>query len=226
MSDQRPISRASVLRMELYLDVLDRARSEGRSFITSAEIGEQTGVSPEKVRQDLFSLGTNGRPKVGYNVEELLRLIRSVFGLDTVKKACLVGFGNLGRALAASEIWADAGFVLAAIFDREPSVIGTRLGHLRVRSIAEVFGVVRAEGITAGVVAVPSDAAQEVADILVSAGIRGIWNFARVKLRLPEHVAVENQSLSLGLVTLSYAMKAKIVNERNDCAARVDEPQA
>lgn len=208
MSDQRPISRASVLRMELYLDVLDRARADGRPFITSAEIGEYTGVSPEKVRQDLFGLGTNGRPKVGYNVEELVRLIRSVFGLDRVKKACLVGFGNLGRALAASDIWADAGFELAAIFDRDPSVIGMRLNDLKVRSIAEVFGVVRTQGITAGVIAVPSGAAQEVADILVSAGIRGIWNFARVKLRVPEDVAVENQSLSLGLVTLSYAMKA------------------
>ncbi len=209
MSEQRPISRASVLRMELYLDVLERARAETRRFITSAEIGGDTGVSAEKVRQDLFSLGTNGKPKVGYNVDELSSLIRSAFGLDTPKKACLVGYGNLGRALAGSGIWSEAGFELAAIFDKDPSVVGTWLPGLKVRSIAEVFGVVRAEAITAGVIAVPSDAAQEVANILVSAGIRGIWNFARVKLRVPENVAVENQSLSLGLITLSYAMKAR-----------------
>jgi redox-sensing transcriptional repressor len=208
MSESRRPSRASVLRMELYLDVLELRQAEGRRHITSSEIGETIGVSPEKVRQDLFHLGTEGRPKVGYEVDQLAGLIRSVFGLDTVKKACLVGFGNIGRALAGSSIWAKAGFDLVTVFDRDPSVIGTEVGGCRVRSIAEIFGAVKAECIVAGVIAVPASAAQETADLMVSAGIRAIWNFAPVKLHVPEGVVVENQSLAWGLITLSHAIRA------------------
>ena len=194
--------------MELYLEVLEQIQAEGRKSITSSEIGESIGVSPEKVRQDLFRLGTEGKPKVGYEVEPLARLIRSVFDLDTPKKACLVGLGNLGRALAGSSIWSKAGFSLAAIFDRDPSVVGTEAGGIRVRSIAEIFGVVKAEGIVAGVIAVPASAAQETANLMVSAGIRAVWNFAPIKLQVPDGIAVENQSLAWGLITLSHAMKS------------------
>lgn len=208
MNDSKRISRASVLRMELYLEVLEQIQAEGRKSITSSEIGESIGVSPEKVRQDLFRLGTEGKPKVGYEVEPLARLIRSVFDLDTPKKACLVGLGNLGRALAGSSIWSKAGFSLAAIFDRDPSVVGTEAGGIRVRSIAEIFGVVKAEGIVAGVIAVPASAAQETANLMVSAGIRAVWNFAPIKLQVPDGIAVENQSLAWGLITLSHAMKS------------------
>lgn len=208
MRDNKRLSRASVLRMELYLEVLEQLQAEGKQQITSSEIGGAIGVSPEKVRQDLFCLGSEGRPKVGYDVDQLSQLIRSVFDLDTLKKACLVGLGNLGRALAGSTIWNKAGFNLAAIFDRDPSVIGTEAGSLRVRSIAEIFGVVKAEGIVAGVIAVPANAAQETADLMVNSGIRAIWNFAPVKLHVPEGIAVESQSLAWGLITLSHAMKA------------------
>lgn len=210
MSDSRHISRASVIRMELYLEVLEHFQAEGRRNVTSAEIGELTGVSPENVRQDMFQLGTEGKPKVGYDVETLARLIRSVFRLDTPKKTCLVGLGNLGRALAGSTIWGRAGFELQAILDKDPAVIGTEAGGIRVRSIAEIFGVVKAEGIIAGVIAVPASDAQDTADLMVSAGIKAIWNFAPVKLRVPQDVAVENQSLAWGLITLSHSMKSVI----------------
>jgi len=196
--------------MELYLDMLQQLQSEGRAHVTSSEIGAVTGVSPEKVRQDLFRLGSEGKPKVGYEVAQLTALIRSAFDLDSPKKACIVGLGNLGRALAASAIWSGAGFTLAAAFDRDPSVIGTEVAGIRVRSVAEIFGVVKAEGIVVGVIAVPAAAAQETADLMVNAGIQAIWNFAPVKLRTPEHVVVENQSLAWGLITLSHAMKSQI----------------
>lgn len=208
MQDSKRLPRASVLRMELYLDVLEQLQLEGCRNVTSSEIGETLGVAPEKVRQDLFHLGSEGKPRVGYEVDQLAGLIRSVLDLDTVKKACLVGLGNLGKALAGSGIWTKAGFVLAAIFDRDPSVVGTEAGGIRVRSIAEIFGVVKAEGITVGVIAVPAAAAQETAELMVSAGIRAIWNFAPIKLQVPEGIAVENQSLAWGLITLSHAMKS------------------
>jgi len=196
MVENKQLSRASVLRMELYLDVLQQCHAEGRRNITSAEIGEAVGVSPESVRQDLFKLGTTGKSMVGYEVDQLISLLRSVFGLDTLKKICLVGYGNLGRALANSNIWDKAGFELAAIFDKDPNVVGTDVGLLKVRNFAEVFGVVKSEGIVAGVIATPASVAQEIANILINAGIKAIWNFAPVKLHVPEGVAVENQSLA------------------------------
>lgn len=220
MRDSKRLSRASVLRMELYLEVLEQLQAEGQRHVTSSEVGEAIGVSPEKVRQDLFCLGSEGRPKVGYEIDQLAGLIRSVFDLDTPKKACIVGLGNLGRALAGSTIWTKAGFSLAAIFDRDASVVGTEAAGIRVRSIAEIFGVVKAEGIVAGVIAVPASAAQETADLMVNAGIRAIWNFAPVKLHVPEGVSVESQSLAWGLITLSHTMKlARMQEETPDLAA-------
>lgn len=201
------LSRASVLRLELYLEALEQFQKEGKQFVRSSDIGHAVGITDVKVRQDLLHLGADGRPKVGYDVNHLTALVRGVFGLDADKRVCLVGFGNLGKALAGSNIWCKAGFRLAAIFDRDTDVIGTEVGDLRVRNITEIFGVVKSEGIEAGIITVPAAAAQEVADLLVGAGSKAIWNFAPVRLVTPETVVVENQSLAWGLITLSYRLK-------------------
>ena len=207
MNAMRRLSRASVLRLELYLEVLELLQKEGKPFVTSSEIGDAVGISDVKVRQDLLHLGAAGRPKIGYDVPKLAALIREAFGLDTEKPVCLIGFGNLGRALAGSNIWTKAGFSLVAIFDRDPEVVGTEVGELRVRNIAEIFGVVKSKGIETGIIAVPAEAAQAAADLLVTAGVKAIWNFAPVKLLTSETVVVENQSLAWGLITLSHRTK-------------------
>jgi redox-sensing transcriptional repressor len=208
MNKGKRLSRASVLRMELYLEVLEQfQREQEREFITSSEIGTGAGITPVKVRQDLFGLGSAGRPKVGYEVAHLIKTIRGVFDLDREKSACIIGFGNLGRALAGSNIWSKGGYKLVAVFDSDPSVVGTECGSLRVRNITEIFGVVKNEGIEMAVLAVPVVVAQEVADLLVAAGIKAIWNFAPTKLQTPNSIIVENQSLAWGLITLSHRMK-------------------
>lgn len=208
MYKTKRLSRASVVRMELYLEVLEQLQREGQKNVTSTEIGKMLGIPSVNVRQDLFGWGSVGRPKVGYDVKHLLSLIRRLFDLDREKPACIVGFGNLGRALAGSNIWTKAGYKLAAAFDNNPDVIGTGFGDLRVRSIAEIFGVLKTEGIEMAVIAVPAAAAQETADMLVSAGVKAIWNFAPAKLQAPSNVVVENQSLAWGLITLSHRTKS------------------
>ncbi len=214
MRENKKLPRASVLRMELCLELLEQLEADGREFVTSAEIGAATGIAAVKVRQDFFHLGSEGKPKVGYEVAQLGALIRSVLDLETPKKTCLVGYGNLGRALVSSSIWSRAGFKLAAIFDRDTRIIGNQAADLRVRNVTEIFGVVKAEQIIAGVIAVPAQVAQETADMMVGAGIQAIWNFAPVKLHVPDDVVVENQSLAWGLITLSYAMKSNITNDQ------------
>lgn len=207
MNTEKRLSRASVLRLELYLEALEQLQRDGHEFVTSNELGEAAGVASVKVRQDLFGLGSEGRPNVGYDVSRLIRLVRNVFDLDQVKAAAIIGVGNLGRALAGSNIWSKGGCRLAAIFDSDPEVVGTEINGLRVRNITEIFGVVKSEKIEIGVITVPAAAAQEVASTVIAAGVRAIWNFAPTKIAAPDNIVVENQSLSWGLITLSHRMK-------------------
>jgi redox-sensing transcriptional repressor len=201
------LSRACVLRLELYLDFLEQFQKEGKQNVTSSEIGRALGIAPGNVRQDLFGLGSQGRPKVGYEIVHLISLIRQLFDLDREKRTCIVGFGNLGRALAGSNMWVRGGYKLVAIFDNDPQVVGMDFHGLRVRSIAEIFGVIRSEGIEMAVITAPAVAAQEIANIVSTAGVRAIWNFAPIKLITSDQVAVENQSLAWGLITLSHKTK-------------------
>lgn len=204
---EKRVSRACLVRLELYLEVLEQFQRDGRDSVTSAEIGEAVGLAPVKVRQDLFGLGSAGRPKVGYEVAHLIRLLHDIFDIGRIKPACIVGVGNLGRALAGSNIWSRAGYNLVAIFDNDPAVVGTTIGGIRVRSITELFGVTKTERVEMAVITVPASVAQATADLLVSAEIRAIWNFAPVKLHTPSSVVVENQSLAWGLITLSQLTK-------------------
>ncbi len=202
-------SRASIVRLELYLEVLEAFQKEGKETVTSSEIGEATGITSVKVRQDLFGMGSDGRPKVGYEIVHLIRMLRDLFDLDNQKNACIIGCGNLGRALAGSGIWEKSGYKLSAIFDNDPAVISTTINGVKVRNTTELFGVLKASKIEMAVLTVPADVAQEMTDLLVSAGIKSIWNFTPTKLNVPDDVIVENQSLVWGLIALSFRVKSE-----------------
>jgi len=208
MNRKKRLSRACILRLELYLDFLENLQKEGRKSVTSTEIGGALGLDPVKVRQDLFGLGTAaGRPKVGYEVIHLIKMLRGLFDIDRIKPICIVGCGNLGKALAGSDVWEKAGYKLAAAFDNNPDVVGSELAGLNVRSVTEMFGVIKSEGIEAAVITVPVDAAQDTADLLTGAGIKAIWNFAQVNIQAAEEVVVENQFLAWGLIIVSHRAK-------------------
>ena len=199
--------KAIILRLESYLTYLGQLRREGRTSATSEDLARLFGISGSRVRQDLIALGAVGKPKTGYDIAELERLLASALDIRNGKPIALVGFGNLGRALAGSEVWEQGGFRLRAIFDNDPRIIGAEFQGLRVRSMTELFGVVKSEQIEAVCLTVPGAAAQQVADLVAAAGVRAIWNFAPVELKVPEGIIVENQRLEQGLMTLSYRMK-------------------
>ena len=201
------LPRAIILRLESYLTYLGQLRTQGKSTATSEELAKLFGISSSRVRQDLLSLGVVGKPRSGYGIDELEQAIIKALDVDKTKRIALVGFGNLGRALAGSEVWKQGGFELRAIFDNDPSIIGTEFHGLKVRSVTGLFGVIKSEGIEAACITVPGSAAQQVADLLITAGIRGIWNFAPKEIKVPKGVIVENQHLAQGLMTLSYRMK-------------------
>lgn len=199
--------KAIILRLESYLTYLGQLRREGKKTATSEELAKLFGISSSRVRQDLMALGAVGRPRAGYDIEELEQVIIGELDIRQHKAIALIGFGNLGRALAGSEVWERGGFQLRAIFDNDPAVVGSDANGMRVRAMSELFGVISSESIEAICLTVPGSAAQQVADLVVTAGIKGIWNFAPVELTVPQGVVVENQHLEQGLMTLSYRMK-------------------
>ncbi len=200
--------KAYIIRLENYLTYLGQIKAEGKFTATSDDLAKLFGISSSRVRQDIVALGAVGKPKSGYIIADLEDRIRTALDVDNIKYIALIGYGNLGRALARSDLWRQGGFELKSIFDNDPSIIGTEELGIRIRSMTEIFGVIKSEGINAACIAVPSQSAQQVADILVNAGIKGIWNFAPIELKVPDGVIVENQRLEQGLMTLSFRMKS------------------
>jgi redox-sensing transcriptional repressor len=185
------------------------AADVGLRTIASGEIAEAVGVHPDQVRKDLSHLATRGTRGVGYDVRALITETSAILGLDEERRVVLVGFGNLGRALASYEGFAPQGFRLVAVLDADPALIGTRIAGLSVRPAAELARVVRDEQVEMGVVAVPGPAAQQVVDAMVQAGLSAILNFAPVHVRAPEHVAVRRVDLSTELQMLSFHRSAR-----------------
>lgn len=201
------MQRARIFRLESYLDHLTALKRAGRTTVTSEELAGPVGISSSRVRQDLLYLQVEGKPRSGYDIGEVELLVYSELDLLREKDLVLVGCGNLGRALIYSGIWEHSGFQLRGIFDNQTNVIGSILNGFLVRHTSELAGFVRNREIAAACITVPAPAAQAVADVLVNAGIRGIWNFAPTTLVVPDNVIIENQRLEQGLMTLSYAMK-------------------
>jgi len=198
--------RAAIFRLESYAEYVTKIRSEGRATVTSEDLANVVGISSSRVRQDLIGLNVIGKPRTGYDVTDLEILLYAELGLLSEKGMALVGCGNLGRALAHSEIWTHVGFVLRAIFDTADEVVGQTVNGLTVRHVREMHAVVKSESIVSACLTVPASAAQSVANLLVAARIKGIWNFAPVDLDVPSGLIVENQRLEQGLMTLSYLM--------------------
>lgn len=196
----------TISRLTLYLRCLRACRREGVRTISSAGMGERTGISGGQVRKDLSYFGEFGKPGMGYAVDALLDRLSETMGLDRPHTAVVVGAGNLGRALVGYPGFAESGFRVAAVYDNNPAKIGQPIGELPlpildVATLAETNKEIRAEF---GIIATPASAAQEVADALVKAGVRGILNFAPTHINVPETVRARNVDLTRELEVLSY----------------------
>src|SRR5437762_494147 len=156
-------------RLSRYLQVLTQARKMGKETISSQELSEYTHVNSTQIRRDLSGFGKFGKRGVGYNVDSLVSQIRKILRTSGQHNIALFGAGNLGRAIASSDIFADHGFRVVALFDNDTKKIGQKVGHLEVRPTASLPEVVKEEDIVVGVLAVPASSAQEVADALVGA---------------------------------------------------------
>src|SRR6476646_8478535 len=191
-------------RLSRYLQVLTQAKKMGKETISSQELSDYTHVNSTQIRRDLSALGKVGKRGVGYNVDALVSQIRKILRTSGQHNIALFGAGNLGAAIAGSDIFADHGFEVVAMFDIDPAVVGKRVGNLEVRSYDSMGEVVDEEDIVVGVLAVPAGAAQRIADDLVESGVRIIFNYSETLLQVPPDVTVHTSSPAVDLLYALY----------------------
>jgi redox-sensing transcriptional repressor len=191
-------------RLSRYLQVLTQAKKMGKSSISSQAISEYTNVNPTQIRRDLSGFGKFGKRGVGYDIDSLIEQIRKILRTSGQHNIALFGAGNLGQAIATSGVFAAHGFRISAIFDVDPSRVGVRLGDLTVRHYDELASVVADDGVMVGVLAVPGEAAQAVADDLVAAGVKIIFNYSDALLTVPSDVTVHTSSPAVELLYALY----------------------
>lgn len=209
MAKAENIPEPAVRRLSLYLRQLETFRDADRPTVSSRELGEVLGVSDAQVRKDLAYFGQFGHPGIGYRIPELIGRVRRILGTDKKVNVLLVGAGNLGRALVAFRGFLQRGFEVVAVFDKDPALLSTLLpgpGNLRIQPLSEMASAVREHGIRMGILAVPAMAAQAVAEEMVSAGVRGILNFAPVALQVSPDIGVASVDLAVHLEQLSFQL--------------------
>jgi redox-sensing transcriptional repressor len=191
-------------RLSRYLQVLTQARKMGKETISSQELSDYTHVNSTQIRRDLSGFGKFGKRGVGYNVDSLVSQIRKILRTSGQHNIALFGAGHLGRAIASSDIFADHGFRVVAIFDSDPEKIGEDINGVAVRPMEDLRALVEDEDIVVGVLAVPTAAAQELADQLVDAGVKIIFNYSEALLQVPPEVTVHTSSPAVDLLYALY----------------------
>src|SRR3954464_14958250 len=191
-------------RLSRYLQVLTQAKKMGKETISSQELADYTHVNSTQIRRDLSGFGKFGKRGVGYNVDSLVSQIRKILRTAGQHNIALFGAGHLGRAIAGSDVFADHGFQIVAIFDTDQRKGGEQIGDLSVRPYTEMQGAVANEQIVVGVLAVPGGAAQQGAAHLVQAGVKIIFNYSEALLQTPPHVTVHTSSPAVDLLYALY----------------------
>lgn len=198
----KPVSGPSLRRLPTYLHLLEELQAKGIGLVSCPMLAERLGLDPTQVRKDIAMTGLPGRPKVGYETPLLIQAIRGYLHWDRVASSVLVGAGNLGRALMGYGGFTQHGITIVAAFDADPKLAGSVIHGKSVYHLSKLKAMLPEIGATVGIITVPATAAQEVADLFVENGIRAIWNFAPVRLRIPDNVVIINEDLSSSLAVL------------------------
>ena len=197
-------------RLPSYLNVLLHLREDGSQTVSSAGLSEMAEVNAAQIRRDLAYFGQFGKRGVGYDIQLLADRIQHILGSDHVQRIALVGAGNLGSAIAQYDGLRARGFVISALFDSDPAKVGSKIGDLIVRPVEELARVVKEQSILFGVIAVPAEGAQHVADQLSESGVRVIVNYSTAFLNVPEGVTLHNTDPVRELLhTLYYLSRAE-----------------
>ena len=191
-------------RLPLYLRALTQMAASGKEITSSQELGERLGISSAQIRKDLSQFGEFGKQGTGYNIAYLTDQLRRILKVDRIWDVVLVGMGDLGRAIAHYAGFVDRGYRVVAIFDNDPAKIGTQVGQITIEDSGRIVEVVRNRRITVAMLAVPRDAAQEVTDLLVEAGIHAILCYAPTSVQVPKGVHVQYIDPVLHMQRMTY----------------------
>ena len=197
----------TIRRLPTYLYKLSEMRKAGISIVATPELARYMNLGEIVIRKDLAITGVTGQPGVGYKVKELIEAIKSYLNWDNASEAILAGAGSLGSALLGYEGFEEYGLKIIAAFDADPGKIGTEIHGRSVFSVERLEELVRI-----GIICVPAAFAQEVADAMVAGGIRAIWNFANVSLKVPDEVVVQREVIAGGLAVLSVKMNRRLAD--------------
>jgi len=197
----------TVRRLPIYLRSLMLSVTQGREHISSKSLADSVGVNSWQIRKDFSYFGDFGTPGVGYNIEKLAAQIKKILRLDVIRKAALVGVGDLGSALLAYPGFRAYGLDIVAAFDIDPAKIGRTVNGVKIEKIARI-GTMQERGISLGIVAVPHTAGQFTVDKLAEAGVRGVLNFAPCKVEAPRRVKIITLDIAMELARLPYYMPA------------------
>ncbi len=190
----------------MYLRYLEDLDTRGQQTASSDELAQLCGTTPAQVRKDLSFFGSFGKRGLGYPVHELTAHLREILGLEREWKVVIVGAGKIGAALANYRGFRQRGFQVVGVYDNSPDKIGQPWGEAIVRDIADLEADVQREEALIAVLAIPSDDAQQVVDMVVRAGIRAILNFAPAQISVPPHVSLKSVNMAMELEGLSFAL--------------------
>ena len=212
-SMNRRISKRTLSRLPVYLSLLQEKQREGVEYISATTISNLLGLNHVQVRKDLSCASSAGRPKIGYLRESLIEDIEQFLGYDNVTAAVLIGAGKLGQALMAYRGFDEYGLNIMAAFDRSPKMEKTDEGK-PVYPIAKLEQYCRSHKVLMGIITVPAEGAQAVADQLIAGGIKAIWNFAPTHLDVPPGILVQNENMATSLAVLSVHLQAQMKEEK------------
>lgn len=207
MAKQGKVSMAVVRRLPKYHRYLGELMEKDIKRISSYELSKLTGFTASQIRQDFNNFGGFGQQGYGYNVEELYIQLGNILGLDKGYNTIIVGAGNLGQAIANYRNFDERGFRLIGIFEKNPRYMGLKIRDIPIMDIDELEGFSKDNKVDIAVITAPKEAAQDIADRVISSGVRAIWNFAPIDIKVPNDVVVENVHLSESLLALSFLIK-------------------
>ncbi len=211
------VSDAVIRRLPKYYRYLSDLEAYGTEKVSSSKMSKDMNLNASQIRRDLNCFGGFGQQGYGYSVSRLKQEIMKILGIGLVHKAVIIGAGNIGQALLKYKGFFDEGYQIIAIFDADKSVIGKDVGGIKVKPMYAMAGFITENAVDIGIISVPKQYAQGLADELVALGVKGIWNFAPVDVEARKGVSVENVHLSDTLYVLSYRMREKSGdNKRKD----------
>lgn len=204
---RKQVSEPTLKRLPGYLYYLENIKEEGIINISAPTIGKDLKCEPSQVVKDLAVTGIKGKPRVGYNTYELIHALEGFLGFNQLNEAFLVGAGNMGSALMAYQEHQTLGLKIIAAFDVDPVKIGRTIGGIHVLEYNKLFHLFDRLNVQIGILTTPNSVAQEVAEDMVNCGIKAIWNFTSVTLRLPEEIIIQNTSLGADSAVLLRRLK-------------------